>query len=191
MGTLPVYQGAFLHSPHFRPHLEKEMTLLLVLAAVQFADLGQPLPPFQGDDLTGKATSLPVAAKGKIALYALGFSYDSRFPVEAWVARFEKDFARRDGLTFYEVPVIGGLGMLGRPFIDRGMRRGTPAEKHQNVVTVYGGAGSLRKAFRVKDDKQAVLVLTDRAGIVRWRHEGPFDEAKYEELRQALERLLR
>ncbi len=167
------------------------MTLPIAVAALLMLEPGQRMPELKGDTLGGRALRLPAAAQGKVALYALGFSYDSRFPVEAWVARWEKDFAGRAGLTFFEVPVIGGMGMLGRPFIDRGMRRGTPAAKHENVVTVYGGAGALKKAFGVRNEAHAVLVLTDRQGVVRWRHEGLFDEAKYGELKQAVEQGLR
>jgi hypothetical protein len=38
--------------------------------------------------------------------------------------------------------MIGGLGTLGRWFIDRGMRKGTPMELRDHVITVYRGAGA-------------------------------------------------
>lgn len=151
---------------------------------------GERLPLLEGEFLTGTKAELPGAARGKLALYALGFSYDSRFPVEAWVARFKKDFGSDGRMTFFEVPVIGGMGMLGKPFIDRGMRNGTPKEFHGNVLTVYGGAGKLKRAFAVRDERNAVLVLADGAGVVRWTHEGMFDETRYQEMRSVALRLL-
>lgn len=151
---------------------------------------GQPMPALKGEFLSGKKAVLPDAAKGKVAVFLIGFSYDSRFPVEAWAERYKKDFAANPEITFYEVPVIGGFGMLGKPFIDSGMRRGTPQKYHENVLTVYGGAGPLRKAFGAKNDKNAVIVLCDRAGLAQWSWEGPMDESKYLEMKQVADRLL-
>jgi hypothetical protein len=157
-------------------------------------ETGKPLPTLKGEFLSGKKASLPEAAKGKIALVLAGFSYDSRFAIEAYVERYKKDFKGHPGITFFEVPIIGGMGMLGKPFIDSGMRRGTPKELHENVITVYGGAGDLRKAFQPKglkvDDKHAHLALIDAEGIVRWSFTGPMDDAKYLEFKAAAEKLL-
>lgn len=159
-------------------------TLLLAFGL----EVGQKMPELRGEYLTGREAKLPAA--GRVALYALGFSYDARGPVEAWVGRFEKDFASK-GVDCYEVPVIGGLGMMAKPFINRGMRNGTPVAKHEKVLTVYGGAGALRKAYGVKQDAHAVIVLTDAQGVVRWRYEGVFDEGQYGSLKSAAEALLR
>ncbi len=164
--------------------------MLLPLAFTFLLSPGQPLPPLQGEFLSGRKATLPDAARGKLSLYLIGFSYDSRFPVEAWAARFKKDYLSRPGITFFEVPIIGGLGMLGKPFIDSGMRRGTPPTLHENVLTVYGGAGALRKAFAVKNDKHAVVVLCDREGFAQWIWEGPFGEARYNSLQSPIDRLL-
>ena len=46
----------------------------------------------KGEFLTGRPAVLPDVASGRVALLALGFTYDSRFAVEAWVGRFRKDF---------------------------------------------------------------------------------------------------
>lgn len=151
---------------------------------------GQPMPALKGEFLSGKKAILPDAAKGKLAMYLIGFSYDSRFAVEAWAERYKKDFAANSGITFFEVPIIGGLGMLGKPFIDSGMRRGTPEKYHDNVLTVYGGAGQLRKAFNARNDKHAVVVLCDREGLVQWSWEGLLEESRYLEMKQVADRLL-
>ena len=140
---------------------------------------GDRMPLLRGEFLSGRKGVLPDAARGRVALVALGFSYDSRFAVEAWTARFRRDFGADSAFTFFEVPVIGGLARAARPFIDGGMRRGTPKALHENVITVYGGAGEwkLRLGFREPDD--AYLLLLDRAGRVVWRHAGPFREEDY------------
>ena len=140
---------------------------------------GDRMPPLRGEFLSGRKAVLPDAASGRVALTALGFTHESRFAVETWIARFRQDFGTDSAVTFFEVPVLGGMARVARPFIDGGMRRGTPKALHENVITVYGGASEwkLRLGFREADD--AYLLLLDRAGHVVWRHAGPFREEHY------------
>ncbi len=86
--------------------------------------------------------------------------------------------------------MLGGMAHLARPFIDGGMRRGTPKALHENVITVYGGTKEwkLRLGFQEQDD--AYLVLLDREGRAAWRHAGPFREEDYAPLAAEAKRLL-
>ncbi|MGC9293554.1 MAG: hypothetical protein ACP5EP_12695, partial [Acidobacteriaceae bacterium] len=143
---------------------------------------GNPMPPLKGEFLTGRPAQLPDAASGRIALLALGFTYNSRFSVEAWIGRFRKDFGDSPQVTFYEVPVIGGMARMGKWFIDRGMRKGTPTRNHENVITVYGDTNLWKQRVGFQSPDAAYLILIDRRGIVRWRHNGGLDENAYNEL---------
>jgi len=153
-------------------------------------ELGTRLPELKGDDLGGRKVVLPGAAAGKVTFLALGFSYASRFQVEDWTAAFRKAYGQDPRLTFYEVPMIGGMARMGGFFINRGMRKGTPAELHGHVVTVYGGTGPWRERLGYADAKSAYLVLLDAGGIVRWRHAGPHSPEAMVELVRAIEALL-
>lgn len=152
--------------------------ILIAGALAQTLAPGDRLPELKGDYLTKRKATLPADAKGKIALLLIGFGYDSRFPVEKFAAGFDRRFAQNPAVTFYEVPMIGGLGVMVAPFIDGGMRKGTPKEKHENVVTVYGGVDPWKERTGMQNDKDAHLVLIDRNGIVRWLYRGAYsDEA--------------
>ena len=96
-------------------------------------------------------------------------------------------------VTFFEVPMIGGLGTLGRWFIDRGMRKGTPIELHDHVITVYGGTADWKQrlAFLPAYEDDAYLVVLDREGVVRWLHHGGFDTSRADELKALLASLVR
>jgi len=146
----------------------------------------QPLPVLKGKYLTGRDATLPADSKGKIALLAFGFSYDSRHAVVAWSNRFRKDFGQDPRVTFYEIPVIGGAAQLGKWFIDSGMRKGTPTELHENVITVYGGANPWKKYLGYRQSDDAYLVLLDPSGAVRWHFAGKFDQSAYRELEAAM-----
>ena len=79
----------------------------------------------------------------------------------------------------------------GRWFIDSGMRRGTPKEDHQHVITVYGGTGPWKERLGYRAPNEASLVLLDAGGKIRWRHQGLFDAARYAELKRQAEAFLR
>src|SRR5689334_4938479 len=65
--------------------------ILMASSGIPVLSPGQPMPVLKGEFLTGRQAVLPDAAAGRLALLALGFTYDSRFAVEAWIGRFRKD----------------------------------------------------------------------------------------------------
>lgn len=150
--------------------------------------IGETLPTLDGQFLTGRPAVLPQASTGKATLIAMGFTYASRVPVEAWGDWYRTAIGSRTDITFFEVPMIGGLATLGRWFIDRGMREGTPVELHDHVITVYRGTGDWKQrlsyASHHKDD--AYLIVLDQEGVVRWLHHGLFDTLRSDELKGVL-----
>ena len=155
--------------------------------------VGGRLPVLKGQFLTGRDAVLPQASSGRIAVVAIGFTYKSRFPVEAWAQWFQTTIDPKTDVALFEVPMIGGLGTLGRWFIDRGMRKGTPVELHDHVITVYGGTGDWkhRLSFSPAHEDDAYLVVVDGEGVVRWLHHGGFDTSASDELKALLASLVR
>jgi len=151
---------------------------------------GEVMPSLEGDLLSGREAVLPAAARGKVTLLALGFTYGSRFPVEAWCEHFRSLYGARTDVTLYEVPMLGGGARMARWFIDSGMRRNTPKALHDNVLTVYGSTGPWKVRLGVTDGDAAYLLLLDRDGRVTWQHGGVFDQARFDELRRAADALL-
>jgi hypothetical protein len=152
--------------------------------------VGDPLPRLRGEFLTGRGAELPQAASGKVALLLLGFSYDSRFAVEAWAARFREQFEGDLRVTFYEIPMIGGLARLGKWFIDGGMRRGTPKADQENVITVYGDTEPWKRRVGFRDPNAAYLILIDQRGKVAWRYAGGFGDETFRALSSEVLKLL-
>ena len=153
--------------------------------------VGDPLPALNGQFLTGRDAVLPQAASGKVALVAIGFTYQSRFPVEAWAEWYRTAIGSRTDVMFFEVPMIGGAAKLGRWFIDRGMRNGTPPELHDHVITVYGGTDEWKQrlVYSAAHENDAYLIVVDREGIVRWIHHGAFEQSRADELQAVLRSL--
>jgi hypothetical protein len=150
--------------------------------------VGDLFPRLEAEFLTGRKAILPDAAAGKSALVMMGFTYDSRFDVEKWAEHVRREFGTNDTVTFFEVPVIGGMGRMAKWFIDSGMRKGTPKELHENVITVYGGADRWKKAmgFSKTQEHAAYLALLGPDGRVQWMHRGGFTEEAMSALKTAL-----
>jgi hypothetical protein len=162
----------------------------LTAACVAGITVGDPLPNLRGEFLTGRPALLPQAASGRVALLLLGFTYDSRFAVEAWAGKFREQFATDPRVTFYEIPMIGGLAMMAKWFIDAGMRRGTPREDYEHVITVYGGTDRWKQRVGFRDPNAAYLILLDASGRVAWRYAGRLDEQAYHALASEVSRLV-
>ena len=168
------------------------LAFFTVSAATPVARLavGDPLPPLRGEFLTGSPALLPQAAASRVALLLLGFTYDSRFPVETWTGQFRHEFNNNPNVTFYEIPLIGGMAIMGKWLIDRGMRQGTPKADQGNVITVYGGTDPWKQRVGFSDPKTAYLILLDKSGKVAWQYGGGFDAERYRELSSQVAGLL-
>ena len=184
------------HGPAVRLLGMRHLGLAALLVSVALAVGAQPtmvgtaLPAFTGEDLAGAQVTLPGAARGRVALIAFGFSYDSRAPVEAWTAHARTTWGAEAQFTWYQVPMIGGFGRLAKPFITGGMRKETEPRYRANAVTVFGGTGPWKARLGVGDEKLAYLVLLDREGVVRWRYSGLFNPATAAELDAQVRTLL-
>ena len=150
--------------------------------------IGERLPELRGEFLTGREVVLPDAAESGVALLMLGFTYKSRFAVEGWADKFRTQFQSDPRVTFYEVPMIGGAARLARWFIDGGMRRGTPKQDYEHVLTVYRDVELWKRRVGFGDPDAAYLILLDRTGKVVWLHRGAFDDRAFRPLsRKVLE----
>jgi len=163
---------------------------LILTARMYGMETGEVLPPLRGEFLNGKAAVLPDVARGKIALVMMGFTYPSRFAVEALAKRFRADFGKAERVTFFEVPMIGGMARLGRWFIDSGMRRGTPKEDYEHVITVYGSTDEWKKRVRFQEPNAAYVLLLDSDGRVAWMGSGNFDGEQYGEVKTRVTALM-
>jgi hypothetical protein len=150
--------------------------------------VGERMPELTGQTLTGRTTSLPQASAGKVTLVLMGFTYKSRVAVEAWADWYRATTDSTGAVTFFEVPMIGGMATLGRWFINRGMRSGTPVELHDQVITVYGGTGDWKQrlAYSTRHEDDAYLIVFDGQGVVRWLHHGGFDQSRADLLKGLL-----
>lgn len=126
--------------------------------------MGKTLPTLDGTTLSGRRLPLPADARGKLTFLVLGFSYDARWDVGSWIAAFRDRFGQYPDVTFFEVPVIGSIYRWFAPMIEAGMRRGTPRELYDHVVTVYGDQNALREQLGALSPSGTWVYLMDGDG---------------------------
>ena len=170
------------------------IALVTAMASVSSAanqlTAGENMPELRGEYLSGRKAILPEHCSGRVALLLFGFTYQSRFAVEAWTKRFRGDFEKNPQVTFYEIPMVGGMARVGKWFIDSGMRRGTPKADHENVITVYGRTEPWKERLGVQAEDSAYLLIIDQNGKIAWRHAGPFEETSYQALAVEVHKLV-
>lgn len=152
--------------------------------------VGTRLPGLQGSDLSGQEVRLPEMARGRVAILMFGFSYGSRTAVEAWGHHVQTTWGGDARVAWYQLPMVGGLGRLAKPFITGGMRKETPPQYHGNSVVVFGGTGAWKERLGVKDGRAAYVVILDRDGVVRWILPGALDDSRLTDLDAQVRALL-
>ncbi|MBC7541595.1 MAG: hypothetical protein H7338_02570 [Candidatus Sericytochromatia bacterium] len=177
-----------------RRWLSVAVTLLVISTGPAFAwtaPTGSRLPTIVGGTLSGKKVTFPEDLAGRPAVLLIGFTRDSRTPVEAWAKALAKAGIDPAETPIYPMPMIGnGIGTrLARPFIDSGMRGATPKAEHDHVVTVYGDLQPIKQGLHVTPEHPAYVVLVDRSGTIAGAWVGPPADAAIAELRARLKGL--
>jgi hypothetical protein len=154
--------------------------------------VGDPMPPIEGETLSGKKSQLPDAAGHRVALLCLGFSQNSKYAAEKWSTRFRKDFKGPEAPQFFAVPVIeGSMAHMAKPFIMGGMRKGTPKEYQDLTVVSFPSDSDWRQRMQVQDENQVYMILLDTQAKVAWICKQPFSEDAYGVMKAELSKLTR
>jgi len=162
---------------------------LFVLGSLLVRAQCQTLPHMEGETLSGKPIMLPDAARGKVALLAIGFSKKGGDKVGEWTKRFARDFGKNPAYAVYPVAELEDAPRLVRGMIKGGMRRGTPPDEQDHFVLLFQGEADWKKFLSFATADEAYLLLLDLNGDVKWRGHGVFSEEGYAPLREAAKQL--
>jgi len=135
------------------------------------ANIGKKFPEAKDDSLANTPVTLPDAARGSVTLLTVAFLRESQSQLDSWLEPFAARYGKKQGFTFYEVPMLSRGYKFMRFMIDGGMRAGIPQEKHKNVVTMYGDIEKYIQELKL-DPRYGYAFLLDREGIIRWQGQG-------------------
>ena len=149
-------------------------------------------PVVTSTNLSRRKFTLPADFEGDLNVILIAFQRWHQQRVDTWipfVGRLEEEHA---GVRYYELPVIQRLNVLGRSFIDGGMRAGIPDPKARaRTITLYLDKVAFRSALELPGEEDIYVLLVDRQGRVLWRAQGAFTHEKGESLDAAIRGLWR
>lgn len=149
--------------------------------AMNSSNIGMKFPNVTADSLAGTKESIPESCQGQVTLVAVAFLRESQGQLDSWLNPFYKQFGKRDGFMFYEIPMISSGYKFMKPVIDSGMRGGIPQFKHKHVVTMYGDVNKYLDALQL-DPRSGYAFLLDREGIIRFQAQGYATQEQLQQL---------
>jgi hypothetical protein len=164
---------------------------LLAAATDMNAQYNKPMfPTIEAETLSRKKVVFPEVARGQHAFILIAFRRQTQGEVDSWLDPFVEDFAGREGITFYEIPMISGGWKWMSSWIDSGMRQGVPQYKHDHVATYYGPLKEYHKHLEIRDTGTVHAFLLDQQGRIIWRDIGPANDRKYSHLKELVKKVL-
>ena len=127
--------------------------------------------------------------RGKVHLLVVGFDRGQGKDMREWAAEFHKAFPDESRADYFEIAALPSQYKLFRPFIEKGMVKGTPEAARSRIVMIFG-ADTVCKKLGISDRKQVHAFVLDRDGKIVARGAGAFTAERFVPLRQATERLL-
>lgn len=144
-------------------------------------------PPLQACNLNGRTLQLPAEFSGERNVALIAFRRWHQELVDSWFPYLERLLAAHSELRAYELPMIGGLYTLARPFIDGGMAAAIPDPAvRERTLTIYTDVGRARSALGITSTETITLLLVDRQGRVFWRNQGGYSAERANGLERAL-----
>jgi hypothetical protein len=147
------------------------------------------MPRIEGENLAGRNTVLPDAAKGHVAVLVFGFTKKSKEPTSAWGAKINSEFSGV-GIELYQLPVLEDVPHFIRGMVISGIKKGVQENMRDHFVPIVQGESELKKLVGYKEADDAYLVILNPAGQIVQQLHGPYTNSAYQQLRTELETLL-
>jgi hypothetical protein len=145
-------------------------------------------PLVRGENLEGRAFTLPKDLEGVYNLLFIAFQREQQIDIDSWLPFAKQQVKEYPSLAYYELPTIYRGNPLFRWGLNTGMRIGIPDKKAREVtITLYLDKKAFRNALDIPDEERIYVLLVNNKGEVLWRIEGPFNEEKGRDLKQAIE----
>ncbi len=153
--------------------------LALPLGAQTIAANKPVLPWVTSYSLDKTKVTLPDDLAGQQNVLILYFQPDQSEASVAWATALQPVKYAHPGLQSYILPVYSRENWLYRWWIGASLRSSAPpAQEWHSTVPIFVDKPKFLPALGITSEKQFVVVLTDKAGHVEWKTEGPLDDSK-------------
>lgn len=181
--------SAGIISPGRSMRLLSCFTLIILLFTPTFQGSAQPklqLPTVASYALDKSKVTLPNDLSGTENVLILYFEPDQNSAALAWQYGIESMRAQHANFPIYLLPVYGRENFLARWWIDASIRSNAPATQDRRLtVPLFVDKKNFLSALKIGNEKQPVVLLTDKAGRVQWKQQGEYDRGRLASLEAA------
>ena len=143
-------------------------------------------PFVTGINLEGEEKQIPNELSGSLKVLCVAFERQQQEDVNTWIDRLTPEVLEREGLAFYELPVIYEASKVFRMWVNNGMRAGIRDDlARRRTFTVYTNREAFTSHLGLQLSSISTLLL-DRNGKIVWRIDGPATEEKFTSLLEAV-----
>jgi hypothetical protein len=154
--------------------------VLLSLGGLLADDTQIRFPPVEGKALTGDKFVVPGYLSKPSNLLLVAFQREQQQDIDTWIPELEKVEEAHADFAFYEFPVLPEMNSVARWFIYQGMRSGITSERARaRTVTFHINKQEFKDRLGIESEEFIHAFLVDSTGVVVWRAEGVWSEAKH------------
>jgi ATP10 protein len=150
---------------------------------------GDRIPPVHGTTFADVKVDLPQALHGKVGIFVIGFSQDSRDAITTWGKRLAGDFYDSPTVAYYEMPVLASVPKLLRGFVAGRIKASVSDRGKPHFLPITENESAWRNLVHYANPDAPYILLVDEQGNVHWQSQGPPTEATYAALKCELETL--
>lgn len=148
--------------------------------------VGDVLPKFTGQTMTGKSMELPASSGPAVAVFS--FSRAAGEDSRLWNDRLAKEFP--DGVARNTVIMLESVPRLFRGVAVSSIKRSMPVSMQDRTVISYEDELIWKRRLDVSDGNRASVVLLGPDGHIRWISAGSFADLEYSRLREEIRRIV-
>lgn len=140
-------------------------------------------PLVAGRDIDGNDFVVPTDFAGELNLVLMAFTREHQNDVNTWLPHARELETVMRGFRVYEVPTLWEMSWFQRKQLDFWMSTGIrdPLAR-ATTITLYTDLQAMQSALAIPNLDTIQVMLVDRDGLVVWRSEGAFSQAKFEGL---------
>ncbi|HET8948555.1 MAG TPA: hypothetical protein VFQ07_16360, partial [Candidatus Polarisedimenticolia bacterium] len=149
---------------------------------------GTPLPALEATTLAGEAVALPGEESMNGAVLVVGFSKEASALTSEWMdgCLAATHQPGREKVACYDVRMLEEVPRLFRGMMEKGMKKGYPADRQKRTLLVYSDNQAWRGRLGVRDKDSAYVLGCDGTGRVRLMATGAYVESELRAILDAI-----
>jgi hypothetical protein len=149
---------------------------------------GTPMPALAATTLAGELVDLPGETSANGAVLVIGFSKEASALTSEWMDGCLAATRQpgREKIACYDVRMLEEVPRLFRGMMEKGMKKGYPADRQKRTLLIYTDNEAWRGRLGVKDPASAYVLGCDGTGRVRLVATGAYVEAELRAILDAI-----